>query len=104
MPKIHDNNFIVSQINDYGFETKRLYEGEDQEEALRIYYHEISNYGGTRNYRVLECIPNGLRVFRHHMAQDMYAYYDERGKKAHPNQTALDDFFDAIPKMKGGGL
>lgn len=87
---LSDNLFIVSTLNQYGLEVRRLYEGYDQELALKAYY-EVVDEGCAA--RVLECVPKGFRTLRLHQNSDV-----------HTAQEALNDLFDSIPTLKGGGL
>ena len=85
-----DNYYIVSTINIYGLEVTRCYEGNDHAEAIRHYQAKVDEGCAAR---VLECIPKGFRVLRL-----------KHENQAHPAQETMNELFDSMPSMKGGGL
>jgi hypothetical protein len=87
---MNDNLYIVSTINIYGLEVTRCYEGYDHAEAIRQYQAKVDEGCAAR---VLECIPKGFRVLRL-----------KHENQSHPAQATMNEFLDAIPNMKGGGL
>lgn len=89
-----DNLYLVSTINCYGMEVSKLYEGYDYDEAMRQYKAKVDEGCAVR---VLECVPKGFRVLR-------LKFEDEKERRGHPAQTQLDELFDAMTTLKGGGL
>lgn len=57
------SKYVVSRINQYGYDVELIYEGFDQEEAIKAYYRSIGRFGAGI-YRITEHVYSGFRTFR----------------------------------------
>ena len=97
------STYTVNRLNNYGYTVELLYEGGDIADALTIYYEEIISRGHIHSFAIYETLDYGLRTYRLHKAVPKECFCDEP-KKPHPQQDSMDEWFDSIPEMKGGGL